>query len=274
MLLMKPNEISIGLGSNIHPDAQIQVRNKLVLGDHAYIGERVKIMCDDFSLGHYSKIHQDAFCYGRGGRGQLHIGQACWIAGHVQLDCEGGLYIGDGVTIGAQTLVWTHAQLGDYVEGAPDIKRRPVFFSRDSWIGSNCVVTCSLPERAVLVAGSSAIRQDLIKPNRIHRGSPATPMELNHMAELTNEQKKSRLMDLLDEFYQKYPAYRGLLCPAIGVNDRNGIWIDVASRTYTQESHPALVLFLKMMVPRIRMLMDGTHALIPFDREVPPNTGA
>ncbi|MCC6584777.1 MAG: hypothetical protein IT271_13820, partial [Chitinophagales bacterium] len=54
-------ELIIGKNVIIDPSAKIRgisgKAKRIVIGDNTYIGENVQIICDDFSIGDYSKIH-------------------------------------------------------------------------------------------------------------------------------------------------------------------------------------------------------------------------
>ena len=64
-LLVYMSNIKQGVGCFIHPSVQIMDGANVTLGDHVYIGENVKIMPGEFSIGDYSKIHpQKSLCLG------------------------------------------------------------------------------------------------------------------------------------------------------------------------------------------------------------------
>ena len=58
---------SIGVGVHIDPSAQFINVEKLEIGDHSYIGPGVRVIGGSFSVGEYSKIHNDCYIYPKNG---------------------------------------------------------------------------------------------------------------------------------------------------------------------------------------------------------------
>ena len=84
---IQAEEFSIGLGTIIEPTAVIRglqgKAKKIHLGDHCYIGHHVQIICDDFSLGDYSKIQHNTNIHGYL---PCHIGHNLWMGQYSIVD--------------------------------------------------------------------------------------------------------------------------------------------------------------------------------------------
>lgn len=90
------NKIKMGKNSFIHPTAEITGINgpadEIIIGDNVYIGERVRVFCNHFSLGDYSKIHHDTNVHGYK---PCSIGHNAWIGQFCIIDSIGGTTLGN-----------------------------------------------------------------------------------------------------------------------------------------------------------------------------------
>jgi acetyltransferase-like isoleucine patch superfamily enzyme len=88
--------IEIGEGTVIEKSAVIRgvsgSASRIKIGDNCYIGKNVQIICDDFELGDYSKIHHDTNVHGYK---PCKIGHNAWIGQYSIIDSIGGTTIGN-----------------------------------------------------------------------------------------------------------------------------------------------------------------------------------
>lgn len=76
---------------------------KVIIGDGAYLGHNVEIECPYIEIGDYTMIRENSQIIGHG---ECRIGSCCWIGQYCILNTHGGLYIGNGVGIGAHSQLW------------------------------------------------------------------------------------------------------------------------------------------------------------------------
>jgi len=241
-------EVIIGIGVEIHPTAIItgykRPARRVVLGDHCYIGEGVRIMVPEFELGDYSKLNAGAYSYGKG---YLKIGRNCWFGGNTVLDAKGGLRIDDNCTVSAGVKIWTHFFGGDYVRGGSFDDYAPIVIGKDTWLGCDCVVSKSTAPESMFLPMTNVCRTS--ERNRTYAGNPMTDITEKIGAQfktLTDTDKELRLEALKQEFIEENPQYRyGDLAH-----------FDSATNTYKKKGLPAEVAFIKAMMPRIRMLPE------------------
>ena len=83
-------ELVIGQGVVVEEGVVITGKNgpadRVVLGDHCFIGRESRIIVPEFRLGEYSKLHSFAFAHGEL---PMKIGRCCWIGGNAVLDSLG-----------------------------------------------------------------------------------------------------------------------------------------------------------------------------------------
>jgi acetyltransferase-like isoleucine patch superfamily enzyme len=258
---IEADEVIIGQGVVVEKGVVIRGKTgrmkRLVLGDFCYIGNDVKILCPEFSLGDYSKLNAYSFAHGTE---PMHIGRNCWIGGNVVLDSIGGLDIDDNVGIGAQSQIWTHIQFGDIVEGSRFYSREYMHIGKDAWFVGSCLVSpVKIAPKSMALLGS-VITHDM-EENRIYGGTPAKDvtdkMGGGQFREHSLEDKMGILCRLIDNFYREHPQYRGML--RVVTRKEEIPWqplectvFNVANRTYTQTYSEAEVKFLKEHTPLIK----------------------
>lgn len=141
----------------------------VVIGDNTYIGDSVQIICSDFSIGDYGKIHHHTNIHGYQ---PCHIGHNAWIGQHCILDSIGGISIGDNCGIGAYSQLWSHIKYGDMMEGCRFYTEKPLVVGNDVWLVGHCIVSpVSIADRAMALVGS-VITHDMAY-NTVYAGCPA-----------------------------------------------------------------------------------------------------
>jgi acetyltransferase-like isoleucine patch superfamily enzyme len=172
-LNIKSLNISIGKNSIIHPSARIEGINgkakSIVIGDNCFIGENVLILCDEFSLGDYSKIQNNVTIHGYL---PCDIGHNAWIGQYTIIDSIGGMEIGNNVGIGAHSQLWSHIKFGDQMEGCKFLSEKQMKIGNDVWFVGHCIVSPIIAEDKSMAMAGSVITKDM-KYNSIYAGAPA-----------------------------------------------------------------------------------------------------
>lgn len=262
------DEVTIGHGVTVEEGVVIagqcgKTARKVTLGDFCFIGRESRIFAPEFRIGDYTKLN--AYSYANGNR-PLQIGRNCWFGGNAVLDSVGGLDIDDNVGIGASSQIWTHIQFGDIVEGCRFFDKKYMHIGKDAWFVGHCIVSpVSVGERSMALAGSVITHAML--PNHIYAGVPARDItdKLGPQFESkTVVQKANKLKEIISQFEDKYPQYKGIIQMILSSDDvaSDKIFFDVSTRTYTKKYHPAEVAFLKMFVPLIKFTPIGEPPFI------------
>ncbi len=148
----------------IHGDA-----DEIIIGDNTYIGDSVQIICDNFAIGDYGKIHHHTNIHGYR---PCHIGHNAWIGQHCLLDSIGGIEMGDNCGIGAYSQLWSHIKYGDTLAGCRFCAENRLVIGNDVWLVGHCIVSpINIADRAMALAGS-VITKDMAY-NTIYAGCPA-----------------------------------------------------------------------------------------------------
>lgn len=245
-------ELIVGEGTVIHPSAVIcgpdgGPAQRVELGDHCYIGERVQIRCADFRLGDYGKIHHDTNVHG--GR-PCHIGHNAWIGQFCVIDSIGGTTIGDNCGIGAHSQLWSHIKYGDTLEGCRFLGEKPLVVGKDVWFVGHCIVSPVVAhDRAMALVGAVVTRD--LAANHVYAGAPAVDVTAKvgpQFAEVALDDKVRRLRALLAESGVDASSL-AVAATADEVVADGRTWFVVATRTYTKRRTPAEVAFMRYLLP-------------------------
>ncbi|MCD4681762.1 MAG: acyltransferase [Bacteroidales bacterium] len=95
---------------------------------------------------------------------------------HIHFFCQGGLFLGNNVTIAAHTLIITSNH--DYrrnkaVPFGQDIEIRPVYIHDNVWIGANCTIMPGIEIGEGAIVGAGAVVAKDVEPCAIVAGNPA-----------------------------------------------------------------------------------------------------
>ena len=166
-------ELDLGVGTYIEPTAVIRglsgPATRVRIGDHCYIGEGVQIICDDFSLGDFSKLHRQTTIHGYL---PCSIGHNAWVGQFTVIDSVGGTTIGDNCGIGAHSQLWSHTKYGDTLDGCRFNSTNQLTVGKDVWFVGHCVVSpIRAHDRSMALAGSVVTRD--MEANTVYAGTPA-----------------------------------------------------------------------------------------------------
>ena len=193
------------LGKNVIIEPSVVIRgpngpaNYVEIGDNTYIGHDTHIICDDFSIGEYGKLHNHGYVHGYK---PCKIGHNAWIGQNTIIDSIGGTTIGDNCGIGAHSQLWSHIKYGDTLEGCRFLSDSPLNVGKDVWFVGHCIVSPITAEDKSMALVGSVVTRDM-KKNHIYAGSPAkdiTDKAGNQFNEVSVEEKYKKMCLYLEEF--------------------------------------------------------------------------
>lgn len=250
---IQAEEIYIGKNTIIEPSAKIRGINgkakKIVLGDNCYIGENVQIICDDFSLGDYSKIQHDTNIHGYL---PCHIGHNAWIGQFSIIDSIGGTTIGNNCGIGAHSQLWSHIKYGDTLEGCRFLTEKELIVGHDVWFVGHCIVSPIIAEDKSMAMVGSVVTKDM-KFNEIYAGSPAKSISDKigfQFNEVSIEEKLNKMNLYLNEWDTNSKLIKIVSDSSeIDLNNEKVTYFNVANRTYLKRGSEEEISFMKFLLP-------------------------
>lgn len=244
--------LDIGIGVVIHPSAVIRGLNGLArhirIGDHTYIGADVQIICDEFSIGDYSKIHHHTNIHGYQA---CSIGHNAWIGQYVIIDSIGKTSIGNNCCIGASSHLWSHIKFGDTLEGCRFNASRSLQIGNDVWIAGHCTITpIHAADKSMVLAGS-VVTSDL-EYNTVYAGQPAKSISGkigNQFDCISMEEKIKRLQALVDAWGGPIDKIK-IIDNSFDYNmDDDLVYLNIADRTYTKKHLEYEISLMKYLLP-------------------------
>jgi acetyltransferase-like isoleucine patch superfamily enzyme len=248
---IQATDIEIGEGTVIEESVVIRgvsgPAKRIKIGDHCYIGENVQIICDDFELGDYSKIHHDTNVHGYK---PCKIGHNAWIGQFSIIDSIGGTSIGNNCGIGAHSQLWSHIKYGDTLEGCRFLSENPLTVGNDVWFVGHCIVSPIIAEdKSMAMVGSVVTKK--MEYNQIYAGSPAKSLSEKigcQFQEVSIDEKVERMNQYIKEAGVEESIRIVTSMYEMNLDD-DFTYFDVASRTYTKKRSAAEVKFMKFLLP-------------------------
>ena len=246
------DEIFLGKNVSISPSASIRGINgnakKIVIGDNTFIGNNVQIICDEFSIGDYSKIHHHTNIHGYK---SCTIGHNAWIGQYTIIDSVGGTVIGNNCGIGAHSQLWSHIKYGDMLEGCRFFSEKPMNIGNDVWFVGHCIVTpINAADKSMAMVGS-VITKDM-SYNEIYAGSPAKSISDKigfQFKEVTIDEKYQKMVQYLNEWNPNSKKIKIVTSDNEIDFDDSLSYFNVANRTYKKTLSEEEVLFMKLLLP-------------------------
>jgi acetyltransferase-like isoleucine patch superfamily enzyme len=241
----------IGKNSFIHPSARICGINgeaeQVFIGDNVYIGERVQIICNNFRIGDYSKIHHDTNVHGYK---PCNIGHNAWVGQYCIIDSIGGTTIGDNCGVGAHSQLWSHIKYGDTLEGCRFLDQRPLNIGNDVWFVGHCIVSpVTAHDKSMAMVGSVVTKN--MNYNEIYAGSPAKSISEKigfQFEEVSVETKRNKMLGYLEEFGNN--KFIKIVEDDAEINFNDGIsYFNVKTRKYKKTSSEAEIAFMHFLLP-------------------------
>ncbi|MBL4585511.1 MAG: hypothetical protein JKX84_00430 [Flavobacteriales bacterium] len=258
---IEAKDIFIGKGAVIHPTAKIRgVSGKaksIYIGDHTYIGADVQIICDDFRIGDFGKIHHHTNIHGNQ---PCSIGHNAWIGQYTIIDSVGGVSIGNNCGIGAHSQLWSHIKYGDQLEGCRFEQTKKLQVGNDVWFVGHSIVSPITAEDKSMALVGSVVTKDM-KYNEIYAGNPAKSIsdkigsQFNHVSV---EEKKSKLVNLLKKFNPESTIKIVISNDEIDVADGCS-YFNVSDRTYSKNQSEEEIAFMKFLLPEKAKFVPQTQ---------------
>lgn len=243
------------LGKNVVLEPSVVIRgidgpaDRVVIGDNTYIGHDVQIICNDFTLGDYGKLHNHSNVHGYR---PCKIGHNAWIGQNTLIDSVGGTTIGDNCGIGAQSQLWSHIKYGDALEGNRFLSDSPLTVGKDVWFVGHCIVSPITAEDKSMALVGSVVTRDM-KFNNVYAGSPAKDItdKIGPQFEaVTVEQKYEQMCRHLEEFEKQTTLNHDLLIVRNSSEFREDkICFSVSDRIYTKRLSEEEQMFMKFLLP-------------------------
>ena len=244
----------LGKNVTIEPTAVIRGINgkaeNIVIGDNVYIGHDVQIICDNFSIGDYSKVHHHTNIHGYK---PCKIGHNAWIGQYSIIDSIGGTTIGNNCGIGAHSQLWSHIKYGDTLEGCRFLSDSPLKIGNDVWFVGHCIVSPIVAEDKSMALVGSVVTSNMEK-NNIYAGSPAKNMTDkigNQFRKVSVEEKFNKMNEYLYNFEKEIGTSKHdiVIVKNQGEFVRNKSCFSVSDRTYTKRLTDLEQQFMKYLLP-------------------------
>lgn len=239
----------IGKNTYISPKAKIigykTDTPKIIIGDNSYIGDDVQIICDDFYLGDYCKLHHHTNVHGS----KIHIGHNAWVGQYSIIDGLGTTIIGDNCGIGAHSQLWSHIKYGDVLEGCRFLSESPLLVGNDVWFVGHCIVSPITAKDKSMALVGSVITKDM-DYNNIYAGSPAkniTDKAGTQFKDISNDEKYKKLNNLLDSFGNS--DLIKIVMDESEILDNEISYFCISTRKYTKRLSNNEIAFMKYLLP-------------------------
>jgi len=249
---IQADELILGVNTIIEPNAKIRGINgkakRIVIGDNCYIGENVQIICDEFSLGDYSKIQHDTNVHGYK---PCSIGNNAWIGQYTIIDSIGGTKIGNNCGIGAHSQIWSHIKYGDTLEGCRFLSEKEMNIGHDVWFVGHCIVSPIVAQDKSMAMVGSVVTRDM-NYNEIYAGAPAKSISDKvgyQFADVSVEDKFWRMQELLKEWKGDSSKIKIVMSAEEIQFDSEITFFDVSNRTYTKRKSDTEISFMKFLLP-------------------------
>ncbi len=246
------DNLYIGQNTIIEETAVIRGVNgnakNIYIGDNSYIGAHVQIICDDFSLGDYSKIHHHTNVHGYL---PCHIGHNAWIGQYTIIDSIGGTTIGNNCGIGAHSQLWSHIKYGDTLEGCRFLSESPLSIGNDVWFVGHCIVAPITAEDKSMALAGSVISKNM-KYNEIYAGAPAKSISEKvgyQFNDVPLVDKKNKMLYYLNEWNGEKNEIEIILDQDEMKHPERITYFNVATRSYNKRSTAAEISFMKFLLP-------------------------
>jgi len=250
------NAKNIKVGKNVVIEKTAVIRgvsgsaDNIVIGDNTYIGHNVQIICDNFSIGDYGKIHHNTNVHGYK---SCSIGHNCWIGQYCIIDSIGGTSIGDNCGIGAHSQLWSHIKYGDTLEGCRFNSSEKMSIGNDVWFVGHCIVSpINACDKSMALAGS-VVTKDM-EENHIYAGSPAkdiTQKVGKQFDTISLEEKMERMNDYLRDFETLIGVKKHniKICKSVKEFESKYSCFSVSERVYSKKMTYFEQQFMKFLLP-------------------------
>lgn len=251
----------VEIGSDVHFGRNVVITsNKLRIGDGVRIGDDVRIQAEEFSIGDYGTLY---FGFFAPGPGCLTIGHNFWAGARSIVDAWGDTVIGNNVSVGPASQLWSHAILPDTLAGARFEHRKGLRVADDVWFMAQCVVAAiDAGPRSAALHGSSIVKD--MAADRCYSGVPAVdvtdevggPM----FRSVSPDEMRAELERRVNEFKRQTPKFAH---KTIGIATKSGEWLEgkgfdlvfnVADRSYLKTATDVEKQLIRYLLPTARFV--------------------
>lgn len=199
---IKAKEIIVKSGA-ILTGCKIFSDGNVVIGKNTTIKEQTIINAFQLvSIGDHVIIDRDVFVGGmQSEKSALQVGNESVILFRSYLNTTRRIILGDNVGIGGYCLIFTHSAWQNVLEGNP-YKFADVEIKDNSWLPWNVTVLpgVTIEKDATIGSGSTVTRS--IPQSVFAAGVPAKIIRQKNLGQLSLEDRKIILQDILKDFYQ------------------------------------------------------------------------
>jgi len=199
---IKAKEIIVKSGA-ILTGCKIFSDGNVVIGKNTTIKEQTIINAFQLvSIGDHVIIDRDVFVGGmQSEKSALQVGNESVILFRSYLNTTRRIILGDNVGIGGYCLIFTHSAWQNVLEGNP-YKFADVEIKDNSWLPWNVTVLpgVTIEKDATIGSGSTVTRS--IPQSVFAAGIPAKIIRQKNLGQLSLEDRKIILQDILKDFYQ------------------------------------------------------------------------
>lgn len=199
---IKAKEIIVKSGA-ILTGCKIFSDGNVVIGKNTTIKEQTIINAFQLvSIGDHVIIDRDVFVGGmQSEKSSLQVGNESVILFRSYLNTTRRIILGDNVGIGGYCLIFTHSAWQNVLEGNP-YKFADVEIKDNSWLPWNVTVLpgVTIEKDATIGSGSTVTRS--IPQSVFAAGIPAKIIRQKNLGQLSLEDRKIILQDILKDFYQ------------------------------------------------------------------------
>ncbi|MGZ5385470.1 MAG: hypothetical protein ACXWH0_16005 [Acidimicrobiia bacterium] len=201
------HQIRIGSDTWIGRDchfAAIRARaDELVIGDDVFIGPSTNVLTPILVMGDYIKLNNHVLINGYAG---CYIGHNTWIGQNCLLNAADDLIIGNNVSLGIATCVFTHAYAGELLEGCQVHTVAPTTIEDNVWTaGPNHMIGPGVTIGSRTMILPNAVVSGDVPPGSCVGGVPAKDLsdQIEAFIDLRLEEKLELMRRFVDEFVEE-----------------------------------------------------------------------
>lgn len=227
---------------------------KVVIGDGVFLAANIEVICPSIEIGDYTMIRENTMI---SGYKEAKIGSCCWFGQGCILNTHGGLYIGNGVGIGAGSQLWSHIRFGDTLQGCKWESVKPMVVEDDVWFVGHCLVSPIHAKAKSMAMLGSVVTRDM-EENHIYAGVPAKDLtdKLGTQYDEVSVEKKYEVMSQqLETFHAKYPDLPKtirIIKNTEEATEADITYYNVSNRTYTKRLTHEEIEFMKFLLVKIK----------------------
>lgn len=189
------------IGNNVRIGPFTYIMSEIVeMGDDSSIKYLVAIRCKKLKLGQYATI--EPYCFIKGELKQnsrFLMGDHSLVCSFCLFETGEGIEIGNKVGIGGNSLMFTHGNWSDFLNGGP-IALGSIIIEDNVWIPWRVFILPNVVIGKDSIVGANSLVNESIPPNSMAVGTPAMVVRRNILGRLSASQKAKRAKIILHDF--------------------------------------------------------------------------